>query len=61
MRTARKNSLARMIEDSVNNEMLELTTAHVQMIAGDAISHLERYGIPAGLGTAVGLFLLAAD
>ena len=55
------NSLARMIEDSVNNEMLELTTAHVQMIAGDAISHLERYGIPAGLGTAVGLFLLAAD
>ncbi len=62
MSTARKNSLTRMIEDSVTNEVLELTTVPVQIIAGDAISPWERYGVPAaGLGTAVGLVLLAAD
>lgn len=62
MGTARKNSLTRMIEDSITNKVLELTTVPVQVIAGDAISRWERYGIPAaGLGTATGLFLLAAD
>jgi YjbE family integral membrane protein len=61
MSTARKNSLTRMLEDSVTNKVLELTTVPVQIIAGDAISRWERYGIPAGLGAAVGLFLLAAD
>lgn len=61
MSTARKNSLTRMIEDSVTNQVLELTTVPVQIIAGEAISRWERYGIPVGLGTTVGLFLLAAD
>ncbi len=62
MSTARKNSLTRMIEDSVTNKVLELTTVPVQIIAGGAISRWERYGIPAaGVGTAVGLILLAAD
>ncbi|MFM9883686.1 MAG: universal stress protein [Burkholderiales bacterium] len=61
MSTARKNSLTRMLEDSVTNKVLELTTVPVQIIAGDAISRWERYGVPAaGLGTAVGLVLLAA-
>ena len=60
MSTARKNSLTRMVEDSVTNKVLELTTVPVQIIAGEAISRWERYGIPAGLGVAVGLFLLAA-
>jgi YjbE family integral membrane protein len=61
MSTARKNSLTRMIEDSVTNKVLELTTVPVQIIAGDAISRWERYGVPASLGTAVGLFLLAVN
>ncbi len=62
MSTARKNSVTRMFEDSVTNKVLELTTVPVQIVAGDAISRWERYGIPAaGLGTATGLFLLAAD
>ena len=62
MSTARKNSLTRMFEDSVTNKVLELTTVPVQIVAGDAISRWERYGIPAaGLGTAMGLSLLAAD
>ena len=61
MSTARKNSVTRMIEDSVTNQVLERTTVPVQIIAGDAVSRWERYGIPVGLGATVGLFLLAAD
>ena len=60
MSTARKNSLTRMIEDSVTNKVLELTTVPVEMIAGDAVSKLERYGIPAGIGAALALLALAA-
>ncbi len=60
MSTARKNSLTRMLEASVTNRVLELTTVPVEMIAGDAVSKLERYGIPAGIGGALVLLLLAA-
>jgi nucleotide-binding universal stress UspA family protein len=61
MSTARKNSLTRMIEDSVTNKVLELTTVPVEVIAGDAVSKLERYGIPASIGAALALLYLAAD
>ena len=60
MSTARKNSLTRMIEDSTTNKVLELTDVAVEIIAGDAVSKLERYGIPAGMGTALALLFLAA-
>ena len=60
MSTARKNSLTRMLEASVTNRVLELTTVPVEVIAGDAVSKLERYGIPAGIGGALALLLLAA-
>ena len=60
MSTARKNSLTRMLEGSVTNRVLELTTVPVEVIAGDAISKLERYGIPAGVGTALAALLIAA-
>lgn len=60
MSTARKNSLTRMFEDSVTNKVLELTTVPVEVIAGDAISKVERYGIPAGIGAALALLFLAA-
>ena len=60
MSTARKNSLTRMLEASVTNRVLELTTVPVTVIAGDAVSKLERYGVPAGIGGALGLLLLAA-
>lgn len=60
MSTARKNSLTRMIEDSVTNSVLELTTVPVEVIAGDAVSKLERYGIPAGIGVGLALLALAA-
>ena len=60
MSTARKNSLTRMIEDSVTNKVLELTSVPVEVIAGDAVSKLERYGIPAGIGAIIALLFAAA-
>lgn len=61
MGTARKNSLTRMLEDSVTARVLELTTLPVEVIAGDAVSKLERYGIPAGIAVGIGLLVLAGD
>jgi hypothetical protein len=59
MATARKNSLTRMLEASVTNRVLELTTVPVEVIAGDAVSNLERYGIPTGVAAFIGLMLFA--
>ena len=61
MGTARKNSLTRLIENSVTSKVLELTPVPVEVIAGDAVSKLERYGIPAALGAVAALLMLAAD
>ena len=61
MSTARKNSLTRLVENSVTNKVIELTSVPVEVIAGDAVSKWERYGIPAGIGTALALLLIAAD
>ena len=60
MSTARKNSLTRMVEDSTTNKVLELTRVPVEVIAGDAVSKLERFGIPAAISAALGLLLYAA-
>jgi YjbE family integral membrane protein len=59
--TARKSSLTRMLEDSVTNRVLERTTVPVEMVAGESVSKLERYGVPIGIGAGVGLLLLALD
>jgi nucleotide-binding universal stress UspA family protein len=60
--TARKNSLTRMVESSVTQRVLELTPVPVEIVVGDSISRLERYGIPLGLGAGLGaLVLLAVD
>ena len=61
MGTARKNSLTRLIEDSVTNRVLELTRVPVAIVPGDSVSRLERIGVPAGLGAIVALLLVAAD
>jgi hypothetical protein len=61
MSTARKNSLTRLVENSVTNKVIELTSVPVEIIAGDSVSKLERYGIPAAIGAALALFLAAAD
>lgn len=61
MSTARKNSLTRMLEDSTTNRVLEATDVPVEIIAGDAVSPVERFGIPAGVGAAIVLLLMASD
>ena len=61
MSTARKNSLSRLVEDSVTNKVLEMTSVPVEVIAGDAVSKWERYGIPAALATAIVLVLGIID
>ena len=60
MSTARKNSLTRMLEDSVTNRVLELTPVPVEVIAGEHVSKLERYGVPVGLGAALAALVIAA-
>ena len=62
MGTARKNSITRMLEDSTTHRVLEATPVPVEVVAGDAVSKWERWGLPAGvLGAAGGLLFLAAD
>jgi Ca2+-transporting ATPase len=56
---ARKNSLTRLVESSTTNRVLELTSVPVEIIAGNAVSRWERYGIPAGLGTLIALLFAA--
>ena len=62
MATARQNSLTRMVEASVTNRVLDLTSVPVEVVVGDSISRLERYGIPLGLSAGLGaLVMLAVD
>lgn len=59
--TARKNSLTRLIEDSVTNRVLELVQVPVQVIAGSEVSPAEKFGLPAGLGAALALLFVASE
>ena len=61
MGTARKNSITRMLEDSVTNKVLETTPVPVEVVAGDAVSRWERWGLPAGALGMGGLLLAALD
>lgn len=61
MGTSRKNSLTRLVESSVTNEVLELTTVPVEVIAGHPLSKWERYGIPAALAAVVAAFVAAVS
>jgi nucleotide-binding universal stress UspA family protein len=59
MSTARKNSLTRLIENSLTNRVIELTPVPVEVIAGNAVSPWERYGIPAALSSLLAVLLVA--
>ena len=61
MGTARRNSITRMLEDSVTSQVLEATSMPVEVVPGDAISRWERWGLPAGVLGATGLLLLELD
>ena len=47
--TARKNSITRMLEDSVTNRLLEITPVPVEVVPGAAVSRWERWGLPAAV------------
>ena len=61
MGTARKNSITRMLEDSMTHRLLETTPVPVEVIAGDAVSKWERWALPAGVVGLGGLLVLAVD
>ena len=59
--TARKNTLTRLVEDSVTNRVLELTHVPVEVISGMSVSRWERYGIPAAMAAVAAMLLAAVD
>lgn len=61
MATARKNTLTRLVENSVTDRVLALTSVPVEVVAGDAMSKWERYGIPAAIGAGLALLFAALD
>ena len=60
MSAARKNALTRVFDDSMANQVLDHATVPVEVIAGETVSRLERYGVPAGIGAALAMALLSA-
>jgi YjbE family integral membrane protein len=61
MGTARKNSLTRLIEDSVSQRVIETAAMPVKIVPGETVSKLERFGVPAGLAGLIALVLAALD
>lgn len=64
MASARTGSITRILEDSTTERVLQLTSVPVEIIVGDAVSTLERYGVPAAIAAVIAAFvafLLAAD
>ena len=60
MGTARKNSITRMLEDSVTDKVLQSTPVPVEVLTGDAVSKWESWGLPASALAALMLMLMAA-
>ena len=61
MATARRNSLTRLVEDSVTQQVLESTRVPVEVIVGKRSSLLERVGVPIGAAAAAAFLALAID
>jgi YjbE family integral membrane protein len=59
--TARKNSITRILEDSTTYKVLESSPVPVQVVAGDTVSPLERYGAPAAVAAVVALLITAME
>ncbi len=59
---SKKNSLSRLFENSTTAQLLEISGIPVEVITGDALSPLERWGIPAiGAGAATALVAIVID
>jgi YjbE family integral membrane protein len=61
MATARQGSLLRMLQASVTSAVLDRTRIAVEVIAGNRLPAVERYGVPAGIGVAITLLVLAIE
>ena len=61
MGTARKNTLTRLVESSVTNDVIEMTSVPVELVAGNSMSRWERYGIPAAIASALALVVAVED
>ena len=57
--TARKNSLTRLVQDSVTSNLLKITRVPVEVVVGD-LPAFERVALPAGLAAALAVLLVAA-
>lgn len=60
MGTARKNSLTRMVEDSVSSKVLDSASVPVEIVVGKTTSSLERMGVPAGIAAALAVIVTSA-
>lgn len=52
---ARDNTLTRFVEDAVVETLTASAPVAVDVVAGKSVSRLERFGVPIGLGAALGL------
>ncbi len=57
--TARKNSLTRLVQNSVTARLLERAHVPVQVVVGNEASRWERFGVPVGIGAALAAVLIA--
>jgi nucleotide-binding universal stress UspA family protein len=59
--TARKNSLTRLLEDSVTYRVLNRADAPVEVVVGPAVSKLELAGLPAAMAALIALVVVVTD
>lgn len=59
--TARKNSLTRILQDSVSHKVLESARVPVRIVVGDTTSPIERFGVPAGIGALIAALLVVTE
>ena len=57
MGTARKNSITRVVEDSLTNRVLEIVEVPVEIVVGRAVSRIEKFGLPAGMTAALAVLI----
>jgi YjbE family integral membrane protein len=59
--TARKNSLTRILEDSVSRKLLDTSPVPVRIVVGDTTSRLERFAVPASIFALLLALLVVAE
>ncbi len=60
MGTARKNSITRILEDSVTGNVLEIARVPVVVVTGSSVSKVEKYGVPTCIAAVIAYLLIAA-